>query len=185
MNSIKGLISEFILQDQNKFSMAADIHNNFIGITKEMLEKIYSGLVDNINSTLKTHYKLYQAELMSNYHYARFKINDDYYIQIESSYYFKTYRIMLRSTIEPGYLQDNIRHNELRSKLNVKLPEAIVDNYFIIAVNSKKYESINNGEYDYLYRIYSNTNNACDDMYNKFIENFSQLLIDIWEVCHN
>ncbi len=173
-----GLIKEFILQDEEKFALAEDIYNSFVKIAKSMLEEILQKIVNNINE--KRNLKLEPENLytLANSYGFDIKINNEYFLRIDSSYYFKTYlfRILHRSG---KFDSNNEQMVQFRDSLKSEFPKCSEGDWFILSVQFSDYESNIGNKYLDLFNIYKNKDKSQDNLCDRFNEIFGEKISKI------
>jgi len=114
----------------------------------------------------------------SGYYWTKIVLENGYYLQLNSYYYFKTYQILLRVEDENYETESS---SALRESLQKSFPDSSVENWYVVGISSDKRESNRwGGSYLDLFRVYKKPEESAH-LCEKFCDVFGQrmrILVD-------
>lgn len=147
------LIRDFVLESQDRFELAEDICHNFNSIIDYMLEDVLKKIVDSLNKSRNLQLEFIKYGRLANYYSYELKVNKDFFLRIESYYYFKTCTLLI-CVPEAAFDEKNMQHVAIRKNLKTEFKNVKDSETWNIArLGFDTYESNYQNDVD-LYKIF-------------------------------
>lgn len=151
------LIRDFVLESQDRFVLAEDVYHNFDSIIDYMLEDVLKKIVGSLNKHRNLQLEFIKYGRLANYYSYELKVDKDFFLRIESYYYFKTCTLLI---CVPGAVFDekNMQHVAVRKNLKTEFKNVQdSETWYIARLGFETYESNYQNDFD-LYQIFKDKN---------------------------